>query len=262
MINNNEIKTTTDSNQDNQLSNIGQQIFKSDNIISLALEHTKDRTLTEYEFAKLMNFTEKEVDMLKVYWNPIFNDSCIYLSDELILGNLTNETKKNAINHFYERILLKGDFQVGIDYKEISSSDDLVIYRSPNLGSDILTTKPAHNKKYYAVTGETYKCLLLSSRTNKGKETRRYYIKVEVLARNMKDYIFEHFKIQKQLQLKEKDLQLTQSEKDKDKYLSLYNTQVQKHRFHKFNVSGPCFYIITKGLDYADGITRIKIRQT
>ncbi len=58
---------------------------KTDNIISLAIKNTKDITLTEYEFAKLMNFTEKEVDMLKLYWNPIFNDSWIYLSDELIL---------------------------------------------------------------------------------------------------------------------------------------------------------------------------------
>ena len=81
MINNTNLKTTTDDSSNSQLSNIGKQIFKSDNIISLALEHTKDRALTEYEFAKLMNFTEKEVDMLKVYWNPIFNYSWIYLSD-------------------------------------------------------------------------------------------------------------------------------------------------------------------------------------
>ena len=127
----NQNKKITDDSSNSQLSNIGKQIFKSDNIISLALEHTKDRALTEYEFAKLMNFTEKEVDMLKVYWNPIFNDSWIYLSDELILGNLTNETKKNAIINFYDRILLKGDFQLGIDYKEISPSDELVKYRSP-----------------------------------------------------------------------------------------------------------------------------------
>ena len=120
------------------------------------------------------------------------------------------------------------------------------------MSSDILTTKPSHNKKYYSVTGETYKCLLLSSRTNKGKEIRRYYIKVELLARNMKDYIFEHFKIQKQLQL-------TKTEKEKNKYLSLYNQQTQKHYFYKFKKTGGCFYIITQGIEYADGLTRIKI---
>ena len=45
-------------------------------------------------------------------------------------------------------------------------------------------------------------------------------------------------------------------------FSGLYNKQVKKHNFHKFNITGSCFYIITKGLDYADGITRIKIRQT
>ena len=131
MINNNQTKMTTEELEKSQLSNIRHQIFKPDNIISLALEHTKDQILTEYEFAKLMNFTDKEVDMLKVYWNPIFNHNWIYLSDELILGNLTNETKKDAIRHFYDRILLKGDFQEGFDYKEISPSDGLVNLYSP-----------------------------------------------------------------------------------------------------------------------------------
>ena len=224
----------------------------SDNIMSLAIKNTKDITLTEYEFAKLMNFTDKEIDMLKIYWNPIFNDSWIYLSDELILGNLTNETKKDAIRHFYDRILLKGDFQEGIDYKEISPNDELVNSYSPNLANRNLELKSSNRKKYYAVTGETYKCLLLSSRTNQGKETRRYYIKVELLARNMKDYIFEHFKIQKQIEI-------AQTEKEKNKYLSLYNQQTQKHHFHKFKKTCPCFYIITQGIEYADGLTRIKI---
>ena len=58
-------------------------------------------------------------DQIKIKW--------IYLSDELILGNLTNETKKDAIRHFHNRILLKGDFQEGIDYKEIKKDDGLVI---------------------------------------------------------------------------------------------------------------------------------------
>ena len=54
---------------------------------------------------------------------------------------------------FYNRILLKGDFQEGIDYKEIKKDDALVI-------NYLFIKKPSHNKKYYAVTENTYKSLL------------------------------------------------------------------------------------------------------
>ncbi len=98
--------------------------------------------------------------------------------------------------------------------------------------------------------------LILRSKLEKAKEFKRW-VTSEVLPSIRKQ---GQYKLNTEIQTLQ--LQLTQSEKDKDKYLSLYNTQVQKHRFHKFNVSGPCFYIITQGPDYADGIARIKIRQT
>lgn len=38
-----------------------------------------------------------------------------------------------------------------------------------------------------------------------------------------------------------------------------YNSSLKKHRYHKFKETGPSLYIIDCGLDYADGIERIKI---
>jgi hypothetical protein len=58
-MNQNQNKMTTSAVESSQLSNIDSQVFKSNNIISIALEKTKDIPLTEYEFAKLMNFTDK-----------------------------------------------------------------------------------------------------------------------------------------------------------------------------------------------------------
>ena len=38
-----------------------------------------------------------------------------------------------------------------------------------------------------------------------------------------------------------------------------YNSRLQKHQYYKFKKTGPCFYIIIQGLEYKDGIPRIKI---
>jgi len=54
-------------------------------------------------------------------------------------------------------------------------------------------------------------------------------------------------------------LQLTQANEEKFKIQHKYNSRLQKHRFYKFKKIGPCFYIITQGLEYKDGISRIKI---
>jgi phage anti-repressor protein len=53
----------------------------------------------------------------------------------------------------------------------------------------LFVTQPSNRKNYYIITGECYKCLLMSSGTQKGTEMRRYYLKLENPARDMKDVI-------------------------------------------------------------------------
>ena len=88
----------------NQLSYTNSQVFKLDFIENALVDN---KQLTEIDLARLMGFNEEEIRMISLYWNPVFNGSWIYLSDEMILEYLTNETKKNAISHFYERILFE-----------------------------------------------------------------------------------------------------------------------------------------------------------
>ena len=53
--------------------------------------------------------------------------------------------------------------------------------------------------------------------------------------------------------------QLTKSEEEKLQFMQKYNSKLQKHSYYKFKKTGPCFYIITQGLEYKDNISRIKI---
>ena len=128
--------------------------------------------------------------MLNIFWKPCFNNSWIYLSDEIILNYLSEDNGSSAIANFYKRILIKLPYQENIDYKQVSYDNEIVKFGLTFSLSKNSKSKHAHNKKYYIISGETFKCLLLTSRTNKGNEMRLYYIKIEILARNMKDYLF------------------------------------------------------------------------
>jgi len=199
-------KITTPSSQSSELSMCSNDIFKSD-IIKKALSLSEDKQLTEIELAELMGFSSEEIAMIQVFWQYTFNRSWIYLSDEMILEYLTNDSSKYAIRDFYKRILLSNYIE-GIDYIEVSKDNEVVKFWWANSLTNNSNRRVANNKKYYLVTGETYKHLLLQSNTEKGKQTRIYYLKVENLAITMKDYIFElmNFQYQQQLKLQENEM--------------------------------------------------------
>ena len=43
------------------------------------------------------------------------------------------------------------------------------------------------------------------------------------------------------------------------KLMRKHNSNLQRHQYYKFKKRGPCFYIITQGLEYKDEVSRIKI---
>ena len=145
---------------------------------------------------------------MELFWSDNFNENWIYLSDEMILNNMTNDTKKDALTNFYKRILFTS-FTINIDYKEIKKDDELIkkydnIFGSSKNANQKNKAKMT-TKKYYAITGETYKELLILSANKKGKEARKYYLKIEKLAMFYHMYISElhkHLSQQKDKQLK------------------------------------------------------------
>jgi hypothetical protein len=148
------------------------------------------KEIDEFKLAKILDFNEDEINKLKLLWLPVYSEGWIYLSDEIILTQMTNEKGKNTIEHFVNRKLLECyDYKENIDYKNITKNDDLIkIYESfysPNLSN----RKTSNRKKYYAITGDTYEDLLMKSTSKEGKNSRKLYRKVIKLAQFMKDYI-------------------------------------------------------------------------
>jgi hypothetical protein len=128
--------------------------------------------VSNQQLAEHLNFTEEEQKMIQMFWKPAFNGSWIYLNDEIILGQLTKETGKDALTHFYKRVLLSEDYKENVDYKEINKDDELIkeYEKMSSLFMARRTKVGKGLKKYYAITGETYKDLLQRSANKKEKQ--------------------------------------------------------------------------------------------
>lgn len=223
--------------------------------------------VSNQQLAEHLNFTEEEQKMIQMFWKPAFNGSWIYLNDEIILGQLTKETGKDALTHFYKRVLLSEDYKENVDYKEINKDDELIkeYEKMSSLFMARRTKVGKGLKKYYAITGETYKDLLQRSANKKGKTTRQYYRKIEQLAIMMKDYLvgLNFYNIQKQieckdLEIKEKDFKHKLELKEKDESYNRLNTvNIELLTFKKNNQKNESVYIVATYKYATQGIFKV-----
>ena len=164
------------------------------------------KPIDEMQLAEHVGFTDREKQLLKLFWNQAFNESLIYLSDELIRTHLTTEKSGTAIANFI-RNKLKKDFEEGVDFFQLDKNDPLVqahyaklaIENSASeLNSELpeslqnvtnsINIQNTTSKRYFAITAECFKHLLMNSGTKSGKETRNVYIKIEIAAKLMMHY--------------------------------------------------------------------------
>lgn len=225
-----------------------------DNNVELALVKYGYSEISNQQLADHMGFSPEEQRMLTMFWEPAFNGSWIYLSDEIILEQITNESGKDALIHFYKRVLLTDDYIENVDYKKIKRDDKLVKeyekFYSPNLAN----RKTSNRKTYYAITGDMYKDLLLKSANKKGKTTRQYYRKVEQLAIFMKDYIVALNKHIMQKQLEEQKKIIDDS---KAALGRMHNVNIELLTFKKLNEKNESIYIVATYRYATQGIFKV-----
>jgi phage anti-repressor protein len=203
--------------------------------------------LTHNQLADVMGFSEEEKTMLNIFWEPTFNSGWIYLSDEMIKEQMTNEKSACAIPNFYNRVLISDDYEENIDYKKITKDHDLVKSYENFYYSKLNNRNSSNRKKYYAITGDTYKDLLQKSANKKGKQTRKYYRKIEQLAIFMKDYINAMHKHLMEVQLAEQEAKINRIHRINEEYLS----------YKKLNEKNETIYIVSTYNYASQGVYKI-----
>ena len=210
------------------IPNTNEQVFKLnfyDNELELSLENDD---INEFQVAEQLNFTDNELKMMKLFWNPTFNGSLLYLSDEIISEYLSDSRPRD-----YIRLQLMPNFKEDIDFFEIDETNELVKLHREAIGIEKMDQKFGNRKKYYCVTGSTLKELLMTSRSKKGSEVRKYFIKMESLAILMKNFIIE--KLKYKFSILERDFQ---SLNDK------YNKHLKRIKRTQYEI-GNVVYIIS-----------------
>jgi hypothetical protein len=217
-------------------------------------------TLAKYNYAELthnqiaieMGFDENEQKMLNIFWQPAFNKGWIYLSDKFIKEDMGYK----KISDFYCDTLRK-KYVENTDYKEITKNHDLVkIYESINADQSALCKKHKRGKekKYYAVTGETLKKLLMRCGTKKGDQVCDYYLKVEQLAIFMKEYINALHSHILETKIAEKDKEISEQKENVNR---IHNVNKELLSYKKLNEKNETVYIVSSHNYAKQGIYKI-----
>lgn len=210
--------------------------------------------ITHNQLADIMGFSDNEKNMLNIFWEPAFNSEWIYLSDKIIKEQLINEKGKDALYNFYKRVLISDDYEENVDYKQINKDHDLVKSYENFYSSFLTNRKSSNRKKYYAITGDTYKDLLQKSANKKGKQIRKYYRKIEKLAIFMKDYINGMYKHIMEVELDKQKVFVSEQEEIINR-IHIVNEEYLSYK--KLNEKNETIYIVSTYNYATQGIYKI-----
>ena len=184
------------------------------------------------ELAMHIGFTENELEMMKIFWDPCFNKSWFYLYPDFITKKLGYDTPK----HFYSDVLRK-KYVEHKDYQKVNKSHNLIQeFYSRNFDH---RKQPGNKALYYLITGKCLKLILMRANTKLAMETHEYYIKVEELAICMKDYIQSMHKYLYEKQLEESKKQLEDREQqieESKKQIEESNKKIKQLEIQTFNM--------------------------
>ncbi len=214
------------------MQNIDQ--FLLDNAVKLTslLEEKEHISLAKVLGRELCGFTEDDEKYVDIFWDVAFNKNWLYLSDEIITDWVGYKKNSSSIAKFH--VMMKDKYIKEVEYKEVNKTHPLVeSYRK----SCLLGQVGKHNKKYFIITGETLKKMLLRANTKNGEVVCNYFIKTETLASTMTQLLYKHTEAKlkksesRQLRLESlvKNIQIL--EKNQIFYLATSTSYAAQNRF-------------------------------
>ncbi len=135
------------------------------------------------------DFTAEDEKYIDLFWDVAFNSSWIYVTEDMVSEQFGYKKNTQMMSEFYKKLI--NHFEDKIDYLRVEKNHELVVlHLDSNRGKQNTSNRGGSLKKYYLITGETYKHLLLMASTKQAKITRKYFIKIEKLASLTNQIIF------------------------------------------------------------------------
>jgi hypothetical protein len=198
--------------------------------IASIIEKNDHVKLAKFIGRKLCDFTENDDKYIDMFWDAAFNKSWLYLSDEIIINWMGYKKSKSSISDFVRE--MKSKYVREIDYKEVTKDFELIVlYYNSHSGLN----RDGNRKKYYIITGETLKKMLLRAGTKQGDITCDYFIKIEKLANITSRAVFTFLNNIKDKQLAEKNAQLNR----------LHNINEELLTYKKLSEKNESIYLVS-----------------
>jgi hypothetical protein len=191
--------------------------MKKEELVEVAIksQEFKDGKLTHVTLSRLAGYSEEEIGFIEQFWGPAFNESWIYLSKAIVVDWMGYSDSKDTLYNIYK--ILTKSYEESIDYKEVDQNDEMV---KISTSYSFTNEKPGNRAKYYLITGECLKGLLLSANTMRSKTIKKIYIKTEKLVLVMLDVINRQQIMLRDEQLLIKENELNDAKVNKLKFLN------------------------------------------
>lgn len=153
------------------------------------IERHQARPITQEHLADFLGFDDNMKELMRLFWEPAFNKSMLYLSKELVHKYLVDKVGNNSYNMMYSKLLSTANtYTKDIDYREVDEDE---LKSQGHLISERNGKKHTGGVKqrHFLITGECFKMLLMHSKTKIGAQTRLYFIKIEEAAQLMLAYM-------------------------------------------------------------------------
>jgi len=148
---------------------------------------------SKYIAKKEFKFNNIELSYIDRFWNCIYNNKWLYLSKEMIvydfgydydiiLNNPKIDIDVEYLNNFYNRILINFCLK-NIEYRQVDEKYITNAIKN-NSSKDILRKLPSYidGNRHFIISSDCYKFLTILVDTDKARESKRNYSKVEELA--------------------------------------------------------------------------------
>lgn len=221
------------------------------------------------DIAIAAGYGEDDLKRVDTYWDIAFNKSWLYLSDHVIFRDLGYAKTKSCRTKLYERITK--EYINIVEYEEVTKDHEIVQMSvhnvtdsQPPMEEAKIGTTGGHggsSRRYFIITGETFKNLAMSAGTDAGRATRMYYIKTERLAAIMREVlmqleIIERDKViaEKEAEVKEKDAAIAEKDAEAQR---LYDINKELLTYKKHIGRDESIYIVSAWRYAVQGLFKI-----
>jgi len=165
------------------------EIIMSDQLALVMIEKQSSTELAIHIGTKYLEFNTDDVDLLRVFWGPLSDEPWFYCPKEYVVKYFGYKDTRDTMADFAKHQL--SNYKKDVNYQIVTNEHHLVkkyedqscSASEPSSSHNINLGGAGKNKKHYLLSNDTVEDILQEVKTEIGKKTRRFFRRVNKLAK-------------------------------------------------------------------------------